>query len=326
LGAAEVIDDVALRSALQKADPTVAQQTGGVVLSLPLGRSNCRIGLDADGRIVLSVPPAARHALRLRRLEYRPRVLLTMTDHGGATWEETTGLVACSVETGAERHVLLGIFTHLVNELDQGGDVDAIGRGVEALQSLFAAMRSASQREEIGLWGELLVIAHSSDPIVLAEAWGSDPLRVYDFAVEDSRLEVKTTAHAYRRHIFSLPQLQQATTSNVAVVSMMTTDVGSGTSVLDLLDRVDRRLRDRPDLRQAVLHRTVTVAGETLNSPRHFDEAQALITARILDFENVPKPVVVDGIVDLNWTVQFSSDIKDSAAEGNPLAVAFRHT
>jgi hypothetical protein len=185
-------------------------------------------------------------------------------------------------------------------------------------------MRSATQREEIGLWGELLVIAHSSDPIVLAEAWGADPLRVFDFAVEDSRLEVKTSAHAYRQHIFSLAQLQQADTSNVAVVSMVTTDVGSGTSVLDLLDQVDRRLRDRPDLRQAVLHRTVTVAGEKLNSPRHFDEAQALITARILDFGSVPKPMIVDGIVDLSWAVRFSVDLKDCGVKGNSLAMAFR--
>jgi hypothetical protein len=319
-----MIDDVALRSALQKVDLSVAQQTGGVVLSLPLGRSECRVGLDADGRVVLSVPPANRHGLRLRRLEYRPRVLLTMSDHSGATWEETAGLVACTVETDAERHVLLGIFAHLVNELDQGGNVDAIRRGVEALQSLFAAMRSATQREEIGLWGELLVMAHSSDPILLAEAWGADPLRVFDFAVEESRLEVKTTARAYRQHIFSLPQLQQAETSNVAVVSIVTTEIGAGTSVLDLLDRVDRRLRDRPDLRQSVLHRTVTVAGEALNAPRSFDEAQALITARVIGFEHVPKPLIIDGIVDLSWTVRFRVDIKDQPPLRHPLVDAFR--
>ncbi|KUL31261.1 PD-(D/E)XK motif protein [Actinoplanes awajinensis] len=319
-----MIDDVALRSALQKVDPAIAQQTGGVVLSMPLGRSGCRIGRDAEERVILVVPAASRHALRLRRLEYRPRVLLTMSDDSGATWQETTGLVACNVATNAEQHVLLGIFTHLVNELDQGADVEAIGRGVEALRSLFAAMRNATQREEIGLWGELLVIAHASDPILLAEAWGSDPLRVFDFAVGNDRLEVKTTASAYRQHIFSLPQLEQSATSNVVVVSIVTSDVGSGTSVLDLLDRIDRRLRDRPDLRQAVLHRAVNVAGETLNSPRRFDETQALITARILDFSSVPQPQVPDGIVNLSWTVRLSSDVEDSATAMSPLARAFR--
>lgn len=317
-----MIDDVALRAALQKVDPAIAQENGGVVLSMPLGRSGCRIGRDAEERVVLIVPSATRHALKLRRLEYRPRVLLTMTDDTGTTWQEGTGLVACTVETAAERHVLLGIFTHLVNELDQGADVEAIGRGVEALRSLFAAMRGATQREEIGLWGELFVIAHASDPILLAEAWGSDPQRVFDFAVEDSRLEVKTTARAYRQHIFSLSQLQHAETSNVTVVSIVTSDVGSGTTVLDLLERIDRRLRDRPDLRQAVLHRTVTVAGEALSSPRHFDEAQAVITARLLDFASIPRPSVVDGIVELSWTVRLPSDIASGPVAMNPLARA----
>ena len=321
-----MIDDVALRSALLKADPLIAQQTGGAVLSMPLGRSGCRIGLDASRRIILAVPPAKRHALKLRRLEYMPWVTLTMSDETGQTWDETTGIVACNVETDAEQHVLLGIFTHLVNELDQGGGAESIGREVEALQGLFAALRSATQRQEIGLWGELFIIAHSSDPIALAEAWGADPLRVFDFATPDYRLEVKTTSSAYRQHIFSLPQLQQAATSTVAVASIVTTEVGSGSSVLDLLDRVDRRLRERPDLRRSVLHRTVTVAGAALNTPRYFDEAQALITVRLLRFEDLPQPVVGDGVIDMTWTVRLPAEVKGGLVGDNVLAASFRST
>lgn len=321
-----MIDDVALRSALVKVDPLLAQQTGGAVLSMPLGRSRCRIGKDAQGRVVLAVPPAKRHALKLRRLEYAPWVTLTMSDETGHTWNETTGLIACSVETDAEQHVLLGIFTHLLNELDQGGDIESIGREVEALQALFAALGSATQRQEIGLWGELLVIAHSSNPITLTEAWGADPLRVFDFATPDSRLEVKTTSSVYRQHIFSLPQLQQSATSAVAVASIVTTEVGSGSSVLDLLDRVDRRLRDRPDLRRSVLHRTVTVAGAALNSPRYFDETQALLTLRLLRFDDLPQPVVGDGVVDMTWTVRLQTNVEDGLVGDNALAASFRPT
>jgi hypothetical protein len=319
-----MIDDVALRSALQKADPLIAQQKGGVVLSMPLGGSGCRIGLDASKRVVLAVPSAKVHALKLRRLEYMPWVNLRMSDETGRTWNETTGLIACSVETAAEQQVLLGIFTHLVNELDQGGGADSIGREVEALQALFAALRSTTQREEIGLWGELLVIAHSSDPIALAEAWGADPLRVFDFATPEFRLEVKTTSSAYRQHIFSLPQLRNSATSAVAVASIVTTEVGSGSSVLDLLDRVDRRLRERPDLRRSVLHRTVTVAGSALNTPRYFDEAQALLTVRLLHFEDLPQPIVGDGVVDMTWTVRLAIDVDDGSVGDNILAASFR--
>ena len=96
--------------------------------------------------------------------------------------------------------------------------------------------------------------------------------------------------------------------------------------MLDLLDRVDRRLRDRPDLRRSVLHRTVTVAGAALNTPRYFDEAQALITVRLVRFEDLPQPVVGDGVIDMTWTVRLPADVKDGPVGDNVLAASFRPT
>lgn len=299
--------DAATNAARRTSDPE-SNQTA-FTLSQPLGRSGCRVGVAHTSRVVLAVPPIATYGVSLQRLEYLPSAVLQFTDSTGELWEETSGYIACEVVTDAEEHVMLGIYAYLVNELDRGADPTIVGHEVTALRSLFSALTTASQREEIGLWGELFVIAESQDPVALAAAWGRDPQRVFDFAVDRDRLEIKTTTKPARDHIFSLSQLRQAAQSTTAVVSILTTEVGAGTTVLDLLRRTEQRLMYRTDLAQAVLHRTVQVAGTALNSPRCFDEHQARSTMLVLPFSSVPSPTVPPEILDLTWTARLTHEV-----------------
>ncbi len=52
---------------------------------------------------------------------------------------------------------------------------------VERLVRLFASLAQPPAGSVQGLWGELLLIAHARDPLVLLRAWHADPLEVHDF-------------------------------------------------------------------------------------------------------------------------------------------------
>lgn len=323
-----MIDEALLRSALKDAGQlqTASSACGQVAFTLSpeLGTSGCRVGLNSDGYIVLLVPAQQTHGLKLARFHYMPAAPISFQDRRHGSWSGSYGFIACNVENPAQEQVLLGIFVQIVNALDSGQDAKVVAGYVRAVRALFSALERPSQRAELGLWGELFVIARSREPLTLASAWVDDASSVFDFASSGHRLEVKTTTGAWRQHIFSITQLEQAQTANTAVVSLMTTEVESGTSVPELLMRSQNRLRHNPDLQHAMLEKTVRIGGSSLGNPRRWDEDQAMSTARVLAFDSIPRPALEPGIIDLSWTARLATKLESDVVLDNPLVAAFQ--
>ncbi|MDD7939330.1 PD-(D/E)XK motif protein [Actinomycetospora lutea] len=323
-----MIDEALLRSALKDARQlqTHSSSSGTVAFTLSpeLGTSSCRIGLNSDGHIVLLVPAQQTHGVKLARFHYMPAAPISFQDLAHGSWSGSYGFVACDVENAAQERVLLGIFVQIVNALDSGQDAKIVTGYVGAVRALFSALERPSQRAELGLWGELFVIARSREPLTLASAWVDDANSVFDFATSGHRLEVKTTTGAWRQHIFSITQLEQAQTADTAVVSVMTTEVESGTSVPELLMKSQNRLRHNPELQHAMLEKTVRIAGSSLGNPRRWDEDQAMSTARVLAFDSIPRPGLEPGIIDLSWTARLATKMESDVVTDNPLVAAFQ--
>lgn len=318
-----MIDESALRRLL--ADLVAEYTTSdGLTLTQPLGAGRCRVGRGSDGSYILTAPASDGFGVELANLVYMPRIDLRVQDRDGNEWEETCGLIRATPESQTAIDVLLRVFAHLVNRLDSSPDPDIVGDEVDALRGLFAGLSSSPMRAEIGLWGELFVIAQSVDIVSIAEAWGADANSIFDFSDADSRLEVKTTLGPSRRHSFSLAQLVGANSLSVAVASIVTTEVASGVATFELLAEVDRRLRHRPDLRQAILKRVVASIGADLDLQRRFDINQAMATCRLYDFDAVPRPAVMQGVIDLRWTVEMPL-VQDNLGPpmGNSLVQSF---
>lgn len=186
---------------------------------------------------------------------------------------------------------------------------------ITRISELFQAVQRPQRRSTIGLWGELLVIAHSSDVNAAVEAWHSTPLDLFDFAGAGQRVEVKTSLGHHRMHYFSFEQANPPGAIRAFVVSVLTTSSVAGVSIAQLVDRITSTIHH--------IHRTrfQSVAMESLGdgwasgSKAKFDEEYAIANVRWFDIENIPKIYEQpQGVSD----TKFKSDLESVAFLSHP--------
>jgi hypothetical protein len=177
--------------------------------------------------------------------------------------------------------------------LESLGDVvspDELVTAVDALVSLFQKLSRPPRRHAQGLFGELFVIEQSRDAAALVQSWHTDPMERFDFAIGVVRLEVKTTATRRRRHEFSLEQCFPPAGTSGIVVSMFVETSGGGVSIRELMERVQSRIADRPELVTKLYAEVVDTLGAGLREglDERFDEQLAQESLAIYDLASIP--------------------------------------
>lgn len=118
-----------------------------------------------------------------------------------------------------------------------------IGERILELANLFSQLEQ-SQKDVVGLWGELLVISESDAPEAAAQCWCLDAKAKYDFVCDDFALEVKTTLRPSRVHRFSLDQLRPHGELEIYIVSIQAVQAHGGVTVSELMDRILATITD----------------------------------------------------------------------------------
>jgi hypothetical protein len=140
----------------------------------------------------------------------------------------------------------------------------AVERSLASYHDLLTAAGHMPVREEIGLYGELLVVSHlitTLGPVEALQAWrGGDGTEEHDLGLADDDVEIKTTTADRRRHwISSLDQLQPTVGRKLWLLSIQLTAAGASRAerLPDVIEGVEAQLP--ADLRstfQARLART----------------------------------------------------------------------
>lgn len=103
----------------------------------------------------------------------------------------------------------------------------AVTSALRSFQDLLTGVSRMSRREEIGLWGELLVLEHLLALLPEREAvaaWRGWDAAEHDFDLGDADLEVKTTKSERRQHrISSATQLVPSSGRDLWLVSLQVT-------------------------------------------------------------------------------------------------------
>jgi hypothetical protein len=246
-------------------------------------------------------------------------------DDGSEQQEADVSLVECAA---AERP-MIELFVRCIGSLlgQQTGPLsgDAIARAMERLLELFRVVTHATDAEILGLWSELVLIAHSSDPAAMVGCWRLQTTSRYDFGTEAERLDVKATTKAHRHHELSFDQAQPPTGATAAFVSMITERVSSGVSVGQLWERV---LQLAPTLQHKVDSACVATLGRDWQLAREyaFDLQLALASMRVYPGESVPRLMTLPpGVL----RARFVSDFAQGAlwqgpppSPGGPIALA----
>lgn len=270
---------------------TSPTDSGFNVVPIP-GDEHYRVGRGVDGSLVLLTPADTdpEPPTRLLRLSLDPSLRCTLRVPGGADEEGDFGVVQFRADEDALIAPFLDVVVAIVRLLGPDPAPGDVSAAMRRLVQLFAAEK-AMRGSVLGLWGELLTIAGSQDPTALADSWHAYVDARFDFSAPSSRLEVKTTTRDVRVHEFSLSQLQPVAASVVTVLSIMTTETQAGTSVGDLVERLEQLFAGDPTRQMKVHEQVADILGA--DWPRHlarrFDETQAMESAALLPADDIPR-------------------------------------
>jgi hypothetical protein len=266
--------------------------SGGFVVRPVPSAPGYSIGRGEDAVVVLLTPPDDQPdpPTRLKSLTLEPRIHLVLEQQGARPVKEERGLVSLRLADPEILDPFLAVAAALVRLLGPMPAPGEVSAGMRRLVKVFDRTE-APRGSVLGLFGELVVIATSKDPRALVDAWHVRVDEKFDFAAAGSRLEVKTTTKGVREHMFGLRQLKPVPGADVRIASIMTTETSAGTSIGDLVTRVEAALGGDAD-RQVKVHQQVAM---TLGSdwPQYlshsFDEVQAAQSLVVLDPLLVPQ-------------------------------------
>jgi len=265
-------------------------QLGFAVRPLPGGEEIGWVGRNTHiGVAFLLAASDERHShpavsLPLIRVRHGVRVSI---DDGGSRKEVTVSLIECV----AQDDPTINLFVRTVGGIlldETPADHQTLGEIIERLLDLFRDYSYAGEAEILGLWAELLLIAHCPHPAQLACQWRSHAGARYDFGSEIERLDVKATTSVHRHHELSSSQVSPPPGVTVAFASIMTERVSQGTSVGALWDRV---LALAPDSQARVDAQCIKTLGRDWQMAREisFDQAKALSTLEVYPVGDVPR-------------------------------------
>ena len=149
----------------------------------------------------------------------------------------------------------------------------AIGRVLASYRELLGALGRLSEHQELGLYGELLVLDHLISSIGehrAVDSWRGPTREEHDFGLDDVDLEVKTTLSEDRSHrISSLTQLEPSPGRDLWLMSVQLTTRGVGGSTLpELIARVINRLSS-PAVQTRFAERLAGVGWDASHSHLH---------------------------------------------------------
>ncbi|MFW5473152.1 PD-(D/E)XK motif protein [Knoellia sp. CPCC 206450] len=295
--------------------------SGFNVVPIP-GAENYRIGRGLNGALVLLTPADEdpEPPTRLRRLSLDPnlRCTLGVPDAAGPGEEGDFGVVQFQVDDQALVPPFLDVVAALVRLLGPDPAPGEVSSGMRRLVRLFAA-NAAMRGSVLGLWAEILAIVESTVPATLVDAWHAHVDARFDFSAPGSRLEVKATTRDLRVHQFSLPQLEPVAGSAVTVLSIMTTETHAGTSIGQLVARLEHLLAGDAARQMKVHEQVADVLGA--DWPNHlehrFDEQQAHESALLLPAGDIPRVDAADpAILEVKLKVDCTDVEPDPAPSG----------
>ena len=289
-------------------EQTTTPDSGFNVVPVP-GHDGYRLGRGLEGSVVLLTPPETQPEAptSLKRVSLAPRIRCRV-ESGTRVDEIDAGVVEFRDDDDALTDHFLGVSGALIELLGPTPAPGDVGKSMNRLLRLFAAPDRA-RGTELGVWGELLLLSSSLDPVALVDAWHSSIDDKFDFSTPGARLEVKTTTRDGRIHHFGLGQLLPIDGLAMHVASIVTGETDTGLSVSDLVDLLRARLVTAPDRQMKVLEMVAATLGNDWphTSGRRFDDQVARSSVRVLKASDVPR--VEAGppeILDVSLTVDVS--------------------
>ena len=211
----------------------------------------------------------------------------------------------CIVESTQDLWAISSLFSGLTNLILKNSHSQEVLFALEGIEQYFAEQFKAmkSNREEIGLFGELVFIfAHVNVDLGIS-SWHSSKLSNYDFALPGLQVEVKTSTVAARSHRLRSSQSLLHGSNLFYYASVYAPVLQVGTTIKEIEKLISLRAS----------RASASIFFEKLNQYNRtsyqcsFDLQTAVGSILWVSSGVVPTPLIEDfRIRDVNWTCDFT--------------------
>lgn len=277
-------------------------RTGIPTLLVPLENVPVAAGRRGGG-FVLS--PAARVAF----------------EFDGRTWEQSAATFECTDPQLIDAFLVLVVdVTRRLGSARGPTTWQALVEWVEEWQTLLARRSVLTTEQQLGLWGELWVIANAENVDALIAAWRGPEREATDFFLNGLGLEVKASRQAHVHHI-SQRQIDEPLGAHQAYVLSIWAgiDPARGLSLTELIDSMLARVADPP----ALLKTVAAVGYAPVDREQYSTRFVPLETPRWFRAEDIPRVRAADvGVAHLRYVVTL--DVERAVSEEATTAL-WRH-
>lgn len=237
-----------------------------------------------------------------------------ITLHEGAT-EGPFMLLSLTADTSELESYVAAVFEGLLDyaSAEWIALVHAAAAAVESYQ--LKRQSPGNLDEQVGLFGELLIIACSSDLDVAVAAWHENRFAVHDFSIGQARLEVKSSVSPLRAHWVSQAQVMPIGAEAVTFASLYVPPTAGGQTVRQIADEIEGRATSsaRRTFRRKIEDLIPT------SELFEFDRTTAAGSLSLVAANRIPRPSVEDArITAVKWRVDLSGLAGGSDAELEP--------
>lgn len=203
-------------------------RSGAPALLIPLDATAATIGRHGGG---FSLNPVARLAF----------------EYSGRKEEQSAATLECTDPAVVDAFLVLvvDIATRL-SASTRGVTWEDLVSWVDEWQSLFARKHIMTTEQQLGLWGELWVIAKASEIDRLFAAWRGPEREMFDFFLDGAALEIKVSRQNLVHHVSQRQVDSPAGSHDAYVMSLwLGMDPAAGKSLAELVDDILVRISDR---------------------------------------------------------------------------------
>lgn len=255
---------------------------------------NCFIGTDWDGQpcILIALPDANGRLpppIKFESIEVQFQMLCRVKQDS-TIYEEKFTIIKCISSNRALCTYFLSICNVLLGIIKDKSAISDIAEVIIDFASLFRKIQNPCLRVVNGLFGELYLLLRCHTIKYAMLAWRSKNISIFDFSVDNIRIDMKTTSSGIRCHTFSYEQCNPPHDTLAFVGSLFVQRTNIGVSLYDLIKAIEKRCGSEVGLVMK-LHKTIIdTLGETLADSLsiRFDLKVAAASLQFYDLRGVP--------------------------------------
>jgi hypothetical protein len=234
-------------------------------VAVPMGHfQNAYISVDVRGRpglFLCSHTGSPGPHLRSRNVSLLKRRPFRIEFGDGTSREESYDALLCETEDTQDIQCFLSLLDVLSGKyVEPHLPEDALDNLFHSLTRLFSTATDPDPRfARIGLWGELYCMSRMGGIKRWAPYWHKEVSGLFDFSLDDMRIEVKTTTGPDRVHHFSHRQVFAPSGERIVIASLVVKNDDEGLSLRSLIEHGRKALSG--DVNYEKLERAIRQAG-----------------------------------------------------------------